>query len=96
MPTSFSNTCELPKDLTKPQQLIANAYVVRKVLRYSALFAGVGYGLYHQATINTQTRKQKIDAQYHHQSDLISKAKVEWMKKTTPSSQKTADAGGMF
>ncbi|CAF9907955.1 MAG: hypothetical protein HETSPECPRED_007947 [Heterodermia speciosa] len=54
------------------------------VLRYTALITGVGYGLYRQATITTQERIAQTNREYHAKSDLIEKAKVEWIKKTKP------------
>ncbi|EEQ34858.1 F1F0 ATP synthase subunit e, mitochondrial [Microsporum canis] len=54
------------------------------VLRYSALFAGVFYGLYHQSSLNTQARAAQIEREYKRQEALIEKAKAEWKNKTSP------------
>ncbi|MCJ1279920.1 hypothetical protein MMC21_007744 [Puttea exsequens] len=56
----------------------------QQVLRYSALGAGVGYGLYHQAAIRAKIKVQETDTQYAHQQSLIRQAKSEWAKKTLP------------
>ncbi|KAK5044536.1 hypothetical protein LTR84_010660 [Exophiala bonariae] len=61
------------------------------VLRYSALFAGLFYGFSHQRTISANTAAAHAQAEYQHKIDLIQKAKVEWAKKTMPSSSKTDD-----
>ncbi|KAL8846434.1 MAG: hypothetical protein Q9221_008479 [Calogaya cf. arnoldii] len=62
------------------------------VLRYSALFAGVGYGLYRQNTFNAQSHKAKVDRDFAHQESLITQAKAEFKKKNMP--QQSATKGG--
>ncbi|KAF3482113.1 uncharacterized protein GIQ15_04872 [Arthroderma uncinatum] len=54
------------------------------VLRYSALFAGVFYGLYHQSTLNTQARAAQIEREYKRQESLIERAKTEFKNKNSP------------
>ncbi|MCJ1455540.1 hypothetical protein MMC28_005895 [Mycoblastus sanguinarius] len=65
------------------------------VLRWSALFTGVVYGLYHQSAISAKSKINQIDAEFQHQSTLIQKAKAEWAKKTMPQDSKTT-AGGVI
>ncbi|KAI4236058.1 MAG: hypothetical protein LQ349_002794 [Xanthoria aureola] len=62
------------------------------VLRYSALFAGVGYGLYHQSNINAVNHKAKVDRDFAHQASLITQAKAEFKKKNMP--QESVTKGG--
>ncbi|KAL2049544.1 hypothetical protein ABVK25_010231 [Lepraria finkii] len=59
------------------------------VLRYSALGAGIFYGLYHQSALKARSKINQINADYQHQSSLIQKAKAEWAKKTMPKESKT-------
>ncbi|DAA77649.1 TPA_exp: Uncharacterized protein A8136_6195 [Trichophyton benhamiae CBS 112371] len=54
------------------------------VLRYSALFAGVFYGLYHQSTLNTQARAAQIEREYKRKESLIEQARAEYKNKTSP------------
>ncbi|KAL8860157.1 MAG: hypothetical protein Q9178_003421 [Gyalolechia marmorata] len=63
-----------------------------QVLRYSALFAGVSYGLYRQSNLNAQSHKAKVDRDFAHQESLISQAKAEFKKKNMP--QETASKAG--
>ncbi len=63
-----------------------------QVLRYSALFAGVSYGLYRQSNLNAQSHKAKVDRDFAHQASLISQAKAEFKKKNMP--QETGTKGG--
>jgi len=63
------------------------------VLRWSALGLGVFYGLYHQASISSREKLDKINREYKHKEDLIAKAKAEWVKKTMPADAKTASGG---
>lgn len=60
------------------------AYNQAQVLRYAALFAGVGYGFYHQASIAAKVKMAHVDREFENQASLISKAKAEWAKKTMP------------
>ncbi|KAL8837415.1 MAG: hypothetical protein Q9205_006955 [Flavoplaca limonia] len=62
------------------------------VLRYSALFAGVSYGLYHQSNLNAQNHKAKVDRDFAHQASLITQAKAEFKKKNMP--QDSVTKGG--
>jgi F-type H+-transporting ATP synthase subunit e len=67
-----------------------------QVLRYSALGAGIFYGLYHQAKLSTSAKLAAVNREYEHKQSLIEKAKAEYTKKNQPSSQKTEGGGGMF
>ncbi|KAL8867748.1 MAG: hypothetical protein Q9198_008406 [Flavoplaca austrocitrina] len=62
------------------------------VLRYSALLAGVSYGLYHQSNLNAQNHKAKVDRDFAHQASLITQAKAEFKKKNMP--QDSVTKGG--
>jgi F-type H+-transporting ATP synthase subunit e len=64
-----------------------------QVLRYSALFAGVFYGLWHQSSLNSRSRSAELDREYKHKESLIEQAKAEWKKKNTPQQSKTASGG---
>ena len=55
-----------------------------QVLRYAALFTGVGYGFYHQASLTAKTKAAHVDREFENQASLIAKAKAEWVKKTMP------------
>jgi len=63
------------------------------VLRYSALFAGVLYGLYHQSSINAQTKSAQVAREYDRKASLIDQAKAEWTKKSSPSERKIERSG---
>ncbi|OCL12071.1 hypothetical protein AOQ84DRAFT_312823 [Glonium stellatum] len=63
------------------------------VLRWSALGFGVFYGVYHQASISSREKIDKINRDYKHKEELITKAKAEWKKKTMPAESKTASGG---
>jgi F-type H+-transporting ATP synthase subunit e len=52
-------------------------------LRYSALAAGVLYGLYHQATLSASAKLNAINRDYEHKQSLIQKAKAEFSKKNS-------------
>ncbi|BDD57859.1 hypothetical protein MPDQ_001047 [Monascus purpureus] len=54
------------------------------VLRYSALVAGLVYGVYHQSSLNSQAKRAEIDREYARKERLIEQAKAEWRKKTAP------------
>jgi len=63
------------------------------VLRYSALVAGLIYGLYHQSSLNTQAKHAEIDQEYKRKESLIEQAKAEWKKKTMPLETKSGSTG---
>lgn len=63
------------------------------VLRWSALGLGVFYGIYHQASISSREKFDKINREYKHKEELINKAKAEWAKKTMPAESKMASGG---
>jgi F-type H+-transporting ATP synthase subunit e len=60
-----------------------------QVLRYSALVAGLVYGVWHQSSLNSQAKRAEIDREYKHKESLIEQAKAEWKRKTAPPQQKT-------
>ncbi|KAJ5902376.1 hypothetical protein N7495_002904 [Penicillium taxi] len=59
------------------------------VLRYSALVAGLVYGVYHQSSITSQTKRAEIEHEYARKERLIEQAKAEWKKRTTPQQTQT-------
>jgi F-type H+-transporting ATP synthase subunit e len=65
-----------------------------KVLRYSALGAGVFYGFYHQRSLNAQFKMNDLTRKYQAEESLIAKAKAEYTKKTMPKESKTAGGDG--
>lgn len=65
-----------------------------QVLRYSALAAGVVYGLYHQSSLNSSAKTARIDQEYSRKESLIKQAKEEWQKKNSPPQPKAE--GGMW
>lgn len=67
-----------------------------QVLRYSALVAGLIYGLYHQSSLNTQAKHAEIDREYKRKESLIEQAKTEWKKKTMPPETKSGSTGSTF
>jgi len=48
------------------------------VLRYSALAAGVFYGIYHQASLSASAKLAARNREYEHKQKLIEKAKAEY------------------
>jgi F-type H+-transporting ATP synthase subunit e len=67
-----------------------------QVLRWSALGAGIFYGVYHQAKLSTQAKSAAISRDYAHKQSLIDKAKAEYAKKQLPASAKTEGGDSMF
>ncbi|XHG02723.1 hypothetical protein AWENTII_006064 [Aspergillus wentii] len=65
------------------------------VLRYSALVTGLVYGVYHQSSLNSQTRRAETDREYARKERLIEQAKAEWKKKTSPQETKSQSSGRM-
>ncbi|RDL38572.1 putative ATP synthase subunit e, mitochondrial [Venustampulla echinocandica] len=61
------------------------------VLRWSALGAGVLYGVYHQASLSSSAKVAAIKRDYEHKQKLIDQAKAEYAKKNLPPSAKTAE-----
>ncbi|KAJ6120306.1 hypothetical protein N7523_004586 [Penicillium sp. IBT 18751x] len=54
------------------------------VFRYSALVAGIVYGVYHQSSLNSIAKRTEIEHEYARKERLIEQAKAEWKKKTQP------------
>ncbi|KAL1957997.1 hypothetical protein VTO42DRAFT_5209 [Malbranchea cinnamomea] len=54
------------------------------VLRYSALFAGIFYGFYHQSSLNAQAKEAQIEREYNRKLSLIEQAKAAYAKKNSP------------
>jgi len=59
------------------------------VLRYSALAAGVFYGLFHQASLSASAKLAAANRDYEHKQSLIEKAKAEFTKKSLPADKQT-------
>ena len=64
-----------------------------QVLRYSALVAGLVYGVYHQSSLNSITKRKEIEHEYARKERLIEQAKAEYKKKTQPQETKTQSSG---
>lgn len=64
-----------------------------QVLRYSALAAGVFYGLYHQASLTAATKLSAINREYEHKRSLIEKAKAEYSKKNVSADKNESGDG---
>ncbi|KAL8746505.1 MAG: hypothetical protein Q9190_001479 [Brigantiaea leucoxantha] len=56
------------------------------VLRYSFLFGGISYGLYHQRSIWAKAKQDHERQEYKKQQSLIEQAKAAWLKKISPPS----------
>jgi F-type H+-transporting ATP synthase subunit e len=52
-----------------------------QVVRYSALFSGVVYGILHRRTLQKEADAAKIDHAIHHREHLVSQAKEAWKQK---------------
>ncbi|OQD78605.1 hypothetical protein PENDEC_c001G04958 [Penicillium decumbens] len=63
------------------------------VLRYSALVAGIVYGVYHQSSLNSTAKRTEIEHEYARKERLIEQAKAEWKKKTQPQETKQQPSG---
>ncbi|PVH84312.1 hypothetical protein DL98DRAFT_512683 [Cadophora sp. DSE1049] len=63
------------------------------VLRYSALGAGIFYGIYHQAKLSSASKLAAINREYEHKQSLINQAKAEFSKKNAPAVAKTESGG---
>lgn len=66
----------------------------RQVIRYSALFTGLVYGIYHQSSIRTHEKVAKLEHEYHHKEALIEQARAEYARKTAPPA--SISIGGML
>ncbi|KAA8642237.1 ATP synthase subunit e [Aspergillus tanneri] len=65
------------------------------VLRYSALVAGLVYGVYRQSSITSTAKQAEANREYARQERLIQQAKAEWKKKTAPK-ETNAQNGGVI
>lgn len=74
----------------------ANHLTTIQVLRYSALVAGLVYGVYHQSSITSQAKRAEIEHEYSRKERLIEQAKAEWKKKTMPQETQTQASGRML
>lgn len=55
--------------------------------------AGLVYGVYHQSSLNSQTKRTEVEHEYTRKERLIEQAKAEWKKKTAPQETKTQASG---
>ncbi|MCJ1428685.1 hypothetical protein MMC29_006596 [Sticta canariensis] len=62
------------------------------VLRYSALGAGVAYGIWHQSVLTQKAKRNQAERDYQHQLSLVEKAKQDYAKKLSPQ----AEDGGVI
>lgn len=67
-----------------------------QALRWSALFLGGGYGLFHQSSLKAQQKSAEIDHEYQRKENLIQQAKAAYVKKTLPKDKKTESGGSKF
>lgn len=70
----------------------SNTYT--QILRYGALAFGIFYGITHRSALQSSAAKAEEQHEYQRKSDLITKAKAEWTKKTMPPESKTQGGGG--
>ncbi|KAJ5166594.1 uncharacterized protein N7482_005375 [Penicillium canariense] len=66
------------------------------VLRYSALVAGLVYGVYHQSSLNSSAKRTEIEHEYARKERLIEQAKAEWKKKTQPKQETSTQSSGLI
>ncbi|GMG56057.1 unnamed protein product [Ambrosiozyma monospora] len=62
------------------------------VLRYTSLFAGLGYGLYHTQTLKCVGAKKQEQADYLKRVKLIEEAKAEFKKLNPPKGAESTQA----
>ncbi|KAF9270854.1 hypothetical protein L218DRAFT_952931 [Marasmius fiardii PR-910] len=60
------------------------------VARYTALFTGVFYGIYHRRSLQAAHDAKKVQDAVHEREQLIAQAKEAWKKKQAP---KVSDDG---
>ncbi|TAQ83374.1 hypothetical protein B7494_g8301 [Chlorociboria aeruginascens] len=68
---------------------------INLVLRYSALGAGIFYGMYHQASLTASAKLATSKREYEHKQSLIEKAKAEYSRRNLPPNKRT-ESGGRF
>jgi F-type H+-transporting ATP synthase subunit e len=61
-----------------------------KVVRYTALFGGVLYGLMHKRTLQAAHEQKREQQAHHNHEELVAKAKEAWGQKQ---SAKSGDGG---
>ena len=71
-------------------------FLSQQVLRWSALGLGVFYGVYHQSSINTADKVAAEKKDYQRRETLISQAKAEYAKRTSPEQSDAVSGGGMY
>jgi len=59
------------------------------VVRYTALFTGVFYGIWHRRTLQKAHDEDKVHHAKHERQDLVARAKEAWKK------QQEASKGGV-
>lgn len=83
MASSGVNVSAYHATLAYPAELL-------QVLRYSALGAGVAYGIWHQSVLTEKAKRNQAERDYQHQLSLVEKAKKDYAKKLSPQ----AEGGG--
>ncbi|KAJ5127445.1 hypothetical protein N7448_008224 [Penicillium atrosanguineum] len=63
------------------------------VFRYSALVAGLVYGVYHQSSLNSVAKRTEVEHEYARKERLIEQAKTEWKKRTQPQETQQQSTG---
>lgn len=67
---------------------------ILQVFRYSALVAGLIYGVYHQSSLTQAAKRTEIEHEYARKERLIEQAKAEWKKKTQPKQETPTQSSG--
>lgn len=71
-----------------------NSLLPLQVFRYSALVAGLIYGVCHQSSLTQATKRAEIEHEYARKERLIEQAKAEWKKKTQPKQETSTQSSG--
>lgn len=67
----------------RSQIYICNATYALQVVRYTALFSGILYGIYHRRTLQARHDQQRAEHAIHDRERLIAEAKEAWKRKKT-------------
>ena len=93
------NQCQSYSSIYDPVETSVSLTRVRRtiqVMRYSALILGVGYGMYHQASLTSRQKMARIDREYAHQERLIQQAKAAYANRNVPPENRKGEPGSMF
>ncbi|GAC97672.1 hypothetical protein PHSY_005258 [Pseudozyma hubeiensis SY62] len=75
------------------QQSSSRCRCFRRVVRYSALVGGIGYGILHRRTLQAKADAKAAHAEYKHKEQLIQKAKEAYKNKLVA---KQSDSGSEY